>query len=75
MSTAPTAKFGATMQWLRTKLERRASRSSAPRPEVPITAWMPAAATAGALDRTASATVRSTTTSTPAYDELVDRAG
>ena len=66
MSTAPTAKFGATTQWLRTKPARSSSRSSAPSPEVPITAWIPAAASTPMLARTAAATVKSTTASTPA---------
>ena len=66
ISTAPMAKLGATRQLLEVNAARRSPMSVSPRPLVPTTACTPAAATTPRFARLASATVKSTTTSTPA---------
>ncbi len=63
INTALMAKFAATRQLLPVNAPRNASMSSAVRPVVPTTAWMPCNASHGTVTRDASATVKSTTTS------------
>ena len=64
ISTAPMAKFAATRQFELVNDFLKPSRSVAVKPVVPTTAWMLCMASHGSVTRAASATVKSTATST-----------